>query len=222
MILQRSIILAIILTAVSLPSVPGQNCDWTGTWKTSWGDVFLTQSGNTVTGTYVHDQGKITGSIFGDVLSGTWSEYPTYSAPNDAGDFEFTMTACDTFQGRWRYGSSGDWRNDWSGSRVSVPRGFRECETSGTETICGTWVVQGNTINARWENGAAAVLTIERWDSDGVVITRYDPEGASAGLSAHYEGKLDAYNNIVDGRVTWDWKGSSWSGTWDAEPATVV
>lgn len=97
-------------------------CDWTSVWQTNWGDMELVQQGSRVIGTYTHDQGKIDGEVLGLSLRGTWSESPSYAPPNDAGDFEFDLAAdCQSFTGRWRYGSQGDWA-DWSGnsSRLAV------------------------------------------------------------------------------------------------------
>jgi hypothetical protein len=96
-----------------------QDCSsWSGTWNTDEGALELQQSGSTVTGTYTHDQGRIEGTVSGNKLVGTWSESPSYSPPNDAGDFEFTMSGdCKSFSGNWRYGSSGSWSGSWSGTR---------------------------------------------------------------------------------------------------------
>ena len=78
----------------------------------------LSQSGNQVTGTYPHDSGKLVGYATGDTLVGTWSEAPSYSPPNDAGDIQFTMSADgQSFTGIWRYGSSGDWDGSWTGEK---------------------------------------------------------------------------------------------------------
>lgn len=93
------------------------SCSWTGTWQTNFGEVFLEQSGDAVEGTYTHGDGKISGQIMGQKLIGTWSESPSYYPPDDAGNFEFTMLDdCQSFQGRWMYGSAGGW-NSWSGTR---------------------------------------------------------------------------------------------------------
>lgn len=90
---------------------------WQGEWDTNWGKMLLTQNGNTITGTYVHDSGKISGKVSGNKLIGTWSESPSYAAPNDAGDIEFTMSNDGkSFTGSWRYGSSGSWSN-WEGGK---------------------------------------------------------------------------------------------------------
>jgi len=95
-----------------------QTCSWTGTWNTEWGPMNLQQSGNRVTGSYTHDQGRIDGTATGSRLVGTWSEAPSYSPPGDAGDVELTMAEdCQSFSGSWRYGSEGDWSGSWTGSR---------------------------------------------------------------------------------------------------------
>jgi hypothetical protein len=97
---------------------------------------------------------------------------------------------------------------------ISVPNSLQECETYTSE-ICGTWTVQGSQINAVWDNGAEATLNVEQFDKNTVVITRQDIAGSSAGLTARYEGVLTG--NHVEGSVTWNWNGATWSGTWTAD-----
>jgi hypothetical protein len=110
------------ITITVSPQTAGLN--WSGTWDTSWGTMYLTQSLGKVTGTYDYDDGKIEGyiskNLSGNILVGTWSEYPSYAPPDDAGDIEFIMSSdFNSFTGRWRYGSSGDWYADWTGTRIS-------------------------------------------------------------------------------------------------------
>ncbi|MDX9872462.1 MAG: S-layer homology domain-containing protein [Clostridia bacterium] len=94
---------------------------WAGEWKTNWGDMVLTQNGANVSGTYTYDQGKISGTISGNTLTGTWSEAPSYAPPNDAGEVEFVMSADgQSFTGKWRYGSEGDWGGWDGGTRVGA------------------------------------------------------------------------------------------------------
>ncbi|MGB3007210.1 MAG: hypothetical protein WBC06_11915 [Chitinophagaceae bacterium] len=89
---------------------------WRGTWQTKWGPMIITQSGNNITGTYGHDNGKVKGTITGNKLTGTWSEAPTYLPPKDAGEFEFTLSVDGkSFTGRWRYGNKGEWQIGWDG-----------------------------------------------------------------------------------------------------------
>jgi hypothetical protein len=98
---------------------PQEVLPWTGVWESGqWGRMELKQSGNTVTGTYTWDEGKIQGTVSDNILRGMWSESPSYSPPDDAGDFEFTLSSDGkSFSGQWRYGSDGDWDGDWNGNK---------------------------------------------------------------------------------------------------------
>ncbi len=96
---------------------------WSGQWQSTWGNISIVQAGNNITGTYEHDNGRIVGSIVGNKIIGTWSEGPTYTSPNDAGDFEFTLSPDGSgFTGRWRYGKNGVWQQKpWTGTKAGVP-----------------------------------------------------------------------------------------------------
>jgi len=111
--------------------------DWSGTWSSNWGQMTLSQNGNQVTGSYTHDNGKISATVSGNTLLGTWSEAPSYTPPNDAGDMVFTMSADgQSFTGDWKYGSTGNWqKNGWQGTRMSTPKTITvtsTCDWSGT------------------------------------------------------------------------------------------
>ena len=101
------------LTPTLTPTVmPGDT--WTGTWDTTYGNMQLSQSDGSVTGTYEVDQGTIEGTVQGNKLIGTWHE-----GEGDAGEFEFTLSPDgNSFVGRWRQDSSGDW-TEWTGTRVA-------------------------------------------------------------------------------------------------------
>lgn len=89
-----------------------------GTYSSTWGNMVLRQSGAAVTGTYTHDQGHISGSLRGNVLTGTWTEAPSRRPPNDAGDVKLTFSKDGrSFNGSYRYGSSGPMTGGWTGSR---------------------------------------------------------------------------------------------------------
>ncbi|MBD3362865.1 hypothetical protein GF362_04040 [Candidatus Dojkabacteria bacterium] len=102
-----------LVTEQETPNITEESgCSLSGTWDTDWGKMTLTQSENSVTGNYEHDQGKIEGTFDGSFASGTWSEAPSYSPPTDAGKFEWTFTGCDHFEGKWGYGDdepTGTW-----------------------------------------------------------------------------------------------------------------
>lgn len=86
---------------------------WTGTWSTNWGTVTLEQKGSRVTGSYPGWNGRISGSVVGGKLSGTWTE-DDYS-----GDFEAEMSASgNLISGRWLSGGKADNWTILHGSRV--------------------------------------------------------------------------------------------------------
>jgi len=90
---------------------------WEGEWDSNWGKMVLTQTGGAVAGTYTWDKGRITGTVAGNMLIGTWAETPSYAPNKDAGAIEFTMSEDGkTFTGKWCYGSSGSW-SGWEGTK---------------------------------------------------------------------------------------------------------
>ena len=107
------------ITSITVDGVEILGGTWAGNWDSNWGDMVLYQSGGRVWGQYTHDDGRIEGTVSGNVLTGTWSEAPSYSPPDDAGDCVLRLSADgDSFEGDWRYGSDGAWYYDgWSGVR---------------------------------------------------------------------------------------------------------
>ena len=109
------------LPSATARQVPLATCQWTGTWDTEFGPLRLSQRGETVSGDYDWDQGRLSGTVSGNVLRGTWNEAPSRQPPTDAGEVALTMRAdCQSFTGQWRYGSSEAWRTGWFGQRVST------------------------------------------------------------------------------------------------------
>jgi len=95
-----------------------QTGGWAGTWDSNWGTLVLTQTGDSLSGTYTWDNGQIDGQISGNSFWGIWSEAPSYSPPDDAGEVQWTLSADgNSFTGQWRYGLSGDWDGTWSGTK---------------------------------------------------------------------------------------------------------
>lgn len=90
--------------------------DVSGKWDTTWGDMILIQTGKNVSGSYTWDNGKIEGVLNGNIMTGTWSEEPTYNPPRDAGKIEFTFNH-NTFLGKWGYGDE-PLSGAWVGTRI--------------------------------------------------------------------------------------------------------
>jgi hypothetical protein len=95
-------------------------CDWNGRWKTNYAGLTLTQTGSQVTGTYGLMGETMEGTVSGNTFQGTWKN-PSYSASTNTGDMELTIAAdCNSFTGRWRFGSEGDWDGIWEGTRIGT------------------------------------------------------------------------------------------------------
>jgi hypothetical protein len=84
----------------------------------------LKTTGRNVKGYYTHDQGRIDGTLSGDgmTVTGTWSEAPSYSSPNDAGRVIFQLSPDHrTFMGKWGYGNQ-PLKDNWQGTRIQSKR----------------------------------------------------------------------------------------------------
>ncbi|RMH42684.1 MAG: hypothetical protein D6689_07390 [Deltaproteobacteria bacterium] len=88
-----------------------------GFWTGDWGDMVLREVGDEVWGAYRHDDGTVVLRWDADdVLRGWWSEAPSRNPDQDAGEVEFRFARdgdAIVLDGRWRYGTSGAWREDW-------------------------------------------------------------------------------------------------------------
>jgi len=109
----------IIITSRTVRAESGGTAIWSGLWDSDWGTMQVMQSGNHVTATYPYEDGRITGTVSGNTLTGTWSQSPSYQLPDDAGDVVFTMSANgNSFTGTWRFGTNtGTWDGTWTATR---------------------------------------------------------------------------------------------------------
>jgi hypothetical protein len=88
-----------------------------GFYSGDWGDMLLRKQDTEIWGAYKYNAGTIVGRITSDgVFVGWWSQLPLRAGLN-AGEVEFrwslTSATVIWLDGRWRYGSSGAWREDW-------------------------------------------------------------------------------------------------------------
>ena len=104
----------------SLVGGGGGSLSFTGSWNTNWGTQTMSVSGNTLTGSYTYDSGKISGTVSADgrTFTGKWSEAPTYAGPQDAGPVTLALSADgNSFSGTWSYDGGGG-GGGWSGTRT--------------------------------------------------------------------------------------------------------
>jgi hypothetical protein len=114
-------LIALLLFSTSLPA-DATAATWTGTWNTNYGRVVLTQTGASVTGTYLFCSGHISGSVTGATMHGSWHQrFPCGGAKGGSGRLEFTLSASgESFKGRWKYAFQKAWFLPWNGMRRGV------------------------------------------------------------------------------------------------------
>lgn len=132
-------------------NIPVAIISFAGTWATNFGTMNLTQSGTSVSGTYVNSfsggLGTLQGTVSGNTLNGT------YNIGAISGPIQFTINS-NTFDGNW--GGS----NQWCGARTgqTFPSG---CAYAGSwiasverNASCPMTLVQnGTTVSGSYCNG---------------------------------------------------------------------
>ena len=88
-----------------------------GAWKTNLVDLFLTQSGNVVTGSYDHAGGKLKGTITGNRLDYTWTET---NGKKGKGYFIISDDG-KSISGRYGYNDDNSSAGEWKGRKVESP-----------------------------------------------------------------------------------------------------
>jgi hypothetical protein len=111
-----------------------------GYWKGSWGELVLRVEGTSVRGVYQHDAGTVTGTYdpATRTFTGWWCEAYTRAPSGDAGEVEFRSSGpvagqLSTLDGRWRYGSTPTWYEDWD-----LTRSLSEPPASLTDRFANT------------------------------------------------------------------------------------
>jgi len=90
---------------------------WTGVWKTTYGDLTLTQDGASITGSYQYFDcaATVSGTVSGNVFSGRFVQC------SRQGDFQFTLsTDQGAFTGQWNNDGSAT-KQSWDGTRIGGP-----------------------------------------------------------------------------------------------------
>lgn len=107
---------ALVIAFAVLASVHAETQDFTGTWESTYGILYLNQTGSSVTGHY-----EIGGysSVEGEVGSNGRLVF-TYTEPSASGEGWFELDASgDHFSGLWRPDGGTDWY-EWEGYRAGL------------------------------------------------------------------------------------------------------
>jgi hypothetical protein len=197
-----TISLVFALMPVAMPAVGAGDgaCDWTGTWQTNPGEIVLSQAGTQVSGTVNFYGGRITGTLSGSTLIGTWSVAPSYTPPNEAGDFEFIISPdCTLITGKWRYGSTGDWKVGWNGSRVGPSK------QASKQSVCAS--------------AKPSITSGSEFTTAEFTIGGTEPQKVRITQPAENFGIVNVYGGRYGGRVYQRIDGKSW-GSLTLEPGT--
>src|SRR6266498_2144120 len=108
--------------ATAAAGVPVTANELAGHWMSAqYGDAYFEVDGANVSVVYTYHDGRVLAALHGAVVVGWWTEAPTRRPADDAGDVEFTMVRSAgtlTLDGKWRYGTSGEFHTDWDLSKV--------------------------------------------------------------------------------------------------------
>jgi hypothetical protein len=192
-----------------------------GKWRSSEGEVTLTQSGRGVKGGYTSDGGEIVGEMNGNVLEGYWIENSSgercATAKNGRhhwGRIRWTFDG-GKFVGNWSYcdkpvAGGGGWTGERSGD---VPAGYVPPAGSSSNSSSGTAVAGGKSAGATSNEEWAVVETtpgmyrLERSASEARVARQANNPGGlqyaglrlNRGLPA--SGDFSAQVGFADARI---------------------
>ena len=104
-----------------------------------------------------------------------------------------------------------------SAAFADLPAGTWKASENFGGKVEGTWRYNPATrsFQAHWRNGSDAVLQLQSYDGNRIVITRTDASGPTAGLNVRYEGT--ATSDGFAGQVLWTWSDQARRGTWSVQ-----
>lgn len=118
-----------------------QKEDVQGHWSGDWGHMVLRVVGDEVWGAYNHDEGTVRGRVVNGRFVGWWCEVPSRGPDADAGEVEFGFVRGPSgelnFDGKWRYGTTAEWQENWDLQRVSeAPSAELEARFANAAAFC--------------------------------------------------------------------------------------
>jgi hypothetical protein len=182
-----------------------------GQWETDWGVMVLqiASGSGQVTGTYPHDEGRIAGQLSpdGTVLTGTWSEAPSYKPPQDAGRIEFVLGSdLNSFTGKWGYGDkdmTGTWvGRRWTGSPAPAGSSGQKAPGAASPSAPGPGAAATAKTPQGWQSVAMGNV---RFAVPGSWQHRTREENAVDVLHLYWEGGFENPVHGVSGGVTRDY-----------------
>ncbi|MDO9307770.1 MAG: hypothetical protein Q7V04_01755 [Deltaproteobacteria bacterium] len=221
----KTLLLAVSMTAFSMTSALA--LDVGGSYKTSEGDMTLSQDGDRISGKYTNDNGEITGTMYDATLDGFWIEDHSDRRCNTSKHgryywgriaFEFSDNA---YSGLWGYCNDAPTR-PWTGSRTGASSYSGSPVPENSIFIEGVWKSsegdisfrqKGSKVSGKYaqDNGEIAGGVKEN-DFDGYWIEDHSDRRCSTQKNGRYFwGKLQLH--FEDNRFSGKW------GYCDDQPA---
>ena len=187
-----------------------------GNWYHNFGTANLTQSGTSVTGTYVNGfsgtSGTVSGSVSGNVLTGTWS------IGGGSGDIKWTLSSSgNTFDGTWN--GSTKWCGAKAGKEFPDGCSFQGSWNNRVSTFypCAMSLKRKDTtVSGTYCNGTVTG-SLSYSGSNAVVNGTWSANGSSGSIKFYAIGGYDAkqFNGNYNTSYRWcGWRSSS------TEPST--
>jgi len=243
----KKLALALTLILVTPLAWAQQDCDWTGTWGSSYGDLRLIQEGTAISGDYANR-----GTITGKVDSSCQFNGEFYEARNGTtGAFRFDRRA-DRFSGKW--GEIGSpLETNWSGFIKSPDRpeltnmAIDENVCSWTGTYSSSYgelrlVHENNEVTGDYANlGTLSGLVDEQCVVSGVFFNIREGIEGEFEMGRQGERFVGSWFETVDDQNSRPWSGyhmttetpvltnqdmaaiwCSWTGTWSSSLGNLM
>jgi len=107
---------ALAMPSYAAPAAPsaGGIKNISGTWKTNWADLTLTQTGAAVIGSYAYKGGQMQGTVIGNRFNYAWTQ-----ADGKYGKGYFLIAEDgNSLSGRYGYNDDDAGGGEWTGTRV--------------------------------------------------------------------------------------------------------
>ncbi|NJL99173.1 MAG: hypothetical protein HC924_10360 [Synechococcaceae cyanobacterium SM2_3_2] len=222
----------------SQPTLIAQAIGVSGVWDTSEGQMTIQQQGSSVTATYTQDNGRIEGTLIGNVWEGFWSEDGSAQRCDTPingryhwGRIRFVFDG-NAFQGTWSYCGEEPTRS-WTGTRsgsgeaIRIPPVFNPPPNPSVTPINPPVVVAPpvTSIGGGWDTSEGQMTFQQQGSSVTATYTQDNGriEGTMTGNVLEGFWSEDGSNRRCDtaingryhwGRIRFVFDGNSFQGTW--------
>ena len=210
------------IVSLNSDAVFASSADFSGTWDSNWGEMVFEQTGGNVTGTYATSNGKIFGTIQGNVLEGYWTQSTAGQRCTTEkqgryhwGRIRFVLDKSGNFTGSWGYCENTPSSGGWSGTRREGSV-LGKANENAHSFIAGEW--KSNWGNMAFEQTGNEVTGTYATSNGKIFGTLRENmlEGYWTQSSAGRKCATQKYGSYYWGRIkfAFDNQNNSFSGDW--------